>query len=142
MLINTLIIAILLMTCFVESPKMSVILAFTLPAAMFQALIPIIKPEYFHLLGGSLDLLVIVILSFIFRSGWIVFALAFISACSIGANYYGWLMYEHHQPAASYDGIFSGVYALVLLLTIMEWWNVAGSSRYHSLVRRFRHFGY
>jgi hypothetical protein len=51
-------------------------------------------------------------------------------------------MYLARQSAANYDSVFVGIYAFVLLLTIMEWWNVAGASGYYSLVRRFRDFGH
>lgn len=142
MLIVTLVIATLLITSFVDSPKMSAILAFIFPAAAFQAMNAIINPDYFHLLGGGLDLLVIAMLAVLFRSGWVVLVLAIISGFSIYANYYGWMMYELRQPAVNYDEIFTGIYVFVLLLTIMEWWNVAGASGYHSMVRRFRNFGY
>lgn len=142
MLIVTLIIATMMITCLVDSPKMSAILAFTFPAALFQALVPIIKPDFFHLLGGGLDLLVIAMLAIFFRSGWVVLVLAIISGFSIYANYYGWMMYQSGASAVNYDSIFAGVYAFILLLTIMEWWNVAGASGYHSLVRRFRNFSH
>lgn len=141
MLIMALIAMTLLVTCFHDSPKMNAIMAFIYPAAIFQLLIPIIKPDYFHLVGGSLDLLVIVILAIFFRSGWLVLLLALVSAGSIFANYYGWMMYEIGKSADSYDSVFVGIYAFIFAVSLMEWWNIAGASGYHSLVRRLGLFG-
>lgn len=142
MLIIALIIATLFVVCFFESKRMSAILTFIAPAALFQALAPIIDPDFFHLLGGGFDLLVIVMLAFIFRSGWVVLILAVISGLSICANYYGWLLYQSFKSPANYDSVGTGVYAFVLLMSLMEWWAIAGESGYHSLVRRFRNFGH
>ena len=142
MLIVILIGLTLLVTCLKDTPKMRAIMAFIYPAAVFQSIIPAINPDYFHLIAGGFDLLVIVMLAVFFRSGWLVLLLALVSAGSIFVNYYGWMMYEAGRSAQSYDSVFLGIYVFIFAVSLMEWWNIAGASGYHSLVRRIGNIGH
>lgn len=142
MLILILIAMTMLVTCFRDSEKMRAIAAFIYPAAMFQLLIPCLNPDYFHVVAGGFDLLVIVMLAMFFRSGWLVLLLALISAGSIFVNYYGWMMYEAGRSAQSYDSVFLGIYLFIFAVSLMEWLNIAGAPRYHSLVRRISNIGH
>jgi len=125
-----------------SSQKMNIIRCFIFPAVIFQASIPFIKPDYFHLIGGFFDLLVVLLLARFFRSGWLVLTLAAISTFSIFANYYGWVMYESGRSAQSYDSIFLAIYIFVFVISLMEWLGNDRAPRYNSLVRRNRNISH
>lgn len=135
MLIYLLIAAIALTTFFIDSPKKSALLVFILPAIAFQFSSSMIKDNYFHLSACSLDLAVIILLVIQRRINSMVLFVGLISGFSILSNIFGWMMYEKGFSSSAYDGVFTAIYALVLLVSLMEWWSCARTNRNHS---RFR----
>jgi len=135
LLIYMLIFSIAILSVIIDGPKKSALVIFAIPAVVFQIASSMIPDELFHLCACALDLAVIILLVMQARVNYMVLFVGFISALSILTNILGWMMYENGFNSSAYDGVFTAIYALVLLVSLMEWWSCVGKNRNYS---RFR----
>ena len=134
-LINCLILSIAIVATMIRGDKRFPLLVFILPAIAFQATSFMVADDLFHLTACVLDLAVIILLIKMGNVNSMSLFIGLISAFSVCANIFGWLMYEGGFSSSAYDGVFTAIYALVLLASLMEWWNCARSTSNYSRVR-------
>ena len=102
---------------------------FIVPAIGFQcmSIAGMVPADYFHLTASVINLSVIALLCLLTRGCFMAFFVGVVSLLSILSNYIGWVAYEHYQAPTAYDNSFTAMYALVLAVSIMEWWIHAGA---------------
>jgi hypothetical protein len=136
-MINALISTILIVGLLTSPDKARSVLIFIGPAFVFQinVLFSAIPAGYFHMTAALLDLSVIVMLVWWSRPGFVPVFLGLISLFSVFANAVGWMAYENGYSAVVYDGIYQAVYALVLVISLMEWSSGARAGGYDMRIR-------
>jgi hypothetical protein len=140
MIINSLIFLIALVCL---SPKANTALKiFVVPALLFQVAVlfgVVPRNSIFFLSAAALDLAVIAILVNRSAADLMAVAIGLVSLLSIAFNMLGWSAYENYQDPAMYDGMFVSLYALVLALTLTDWWTYARDDSNGSRVRGYSH---
>jgi hypothetical protein len=136
-MINTLIATVLIIGLITRPDKARPVLIFIGPAFVFQinVLFSAIPADYFHMTAALLDLAVIVMLVWWSKPGFAPVFLGLISLLSVFANAFGWMAYENGYSAVVYDGIYQAVYALVLVISLMEWSSGARADCYDMRIR-------
>lgn len=135
MIINSLILMVFLFSFAIKGDRRLPFIIFIFPAILFQAAIPVIPDNFFHLTACFLDLSVIVIILNLVKINSIALFVGAVSTVSVFANIFGWVIYEKGLSASYYDGIFIAIYSFVLMALLVEWWTC---DRTHNNNSRFR----
>lgn len=92
---------------------------FTLPTLAYFA-IPL-SGDYDYLMGGALDVAILWTLSRLVRINLFCVALGHICVFSLILNFSGWILYELYFDPTFYNGAYTVLYMVVLLLITGDW---------------------
>jgi hypothetical protein len=137
MTINILLVLIALVCLRIGKGRRAPFVVFILPGVLFQVLAHagLVPDTLFFLFGSMLDAVVISLLVRLGSTGLTTIFIGWVSLMSIVGNVFGWLAYDAGLAPVTYDGLFVGLYSLVLAASLMEWFCDAGADSYGTRVR-------
>jgi hypothetical protein len=141
MTINILLVLIALVCLRISKGRRTPFVVFILPGILFQVLAHVgaVPDSVFFLFGSMLDAVVISLLVRLKSTGLTTIFIGWVSLMSIVGNVFGWLAYDAGLEPVTYDGLFIGLYSLVLGASLMEWYCDAGADSYGTNVRGGTH---